>query len=123
MYFCKKNDFSWIHDVIKRNSHLEVVFCEKGALKNGLKAWNFIKKRLQHKCFPVNIVKFLRKPNLMNIILRTAVSEHTLRLIYFLSKNHTITFIHIFLPQLIILSKFSILAFQITLFFKMRNCR
>ena len=25
-----------------------------------LKACNFIKKRLQHKCFPVNIVKFLR---------------------------------------------------------------
>ena len=25
----------------------------------GLKVCNFIKKRLQHKCFPVNIVKFL----------------------------------------------------------------
>ena len=24
----------------------------------GLKACNFIKKRLQHKCFPVNIAKF-----------------------------------------------------------------
>ena len=24
----------------------------------GLKACNFIKKRLQHRCFPVNIVKF-----------------------------------------------------------------
>ena len=24
------------------------------------KACNFIKKRFQHKCFPVNIVKFLR---------------------------------------------------------------
>ena len=25
----------------------------------GLQAWNFIKKRLQHSCFLVNIVKFL----------------------------------------------------------------
>ena len=28
---------------------------------------NFIKKRLQHKCFPVNIAKFLRTPILTNI--------------------------------------------------------
>ena len=27
-----------------------------------LKARNFIKKRLQHRCFPVNIAKFLRTP-------------------------------------------------------------
>ena len=26
----------------------------------GLKAFNFIKKRLQHRCFPVNIAKFLK---------------------------------------------------------------
>ena len=26
----------------------------------GMKAWNFLKKRLQHKRFPVNITKFLR---------------------------------------------------------------
>ena len=26
----------------------------------GLKAWNFIKKRPQDRCFPVNIAKFLR---------------------------------------------------------------
>ena len=25
-----------------------------------LKAWNFIKKRLQHRCVPVNIAKFFR---------------------------------------------------------------
>ena len=33
----------------------------------GLKVCNFIKKRLQHGCFPVNIVKFLRTTNLKNI--------------------------------------------------------
>ena len=30
------------------------------------KACNFIKKRLQHSCFPVNIAKFLRVPFLQN---------------------------------------------------------
>ena len=30
-------------------------------------ACNFIKKRLQHSCFPVNIAKFLRTPILKNI--------------------------------------------------------
>ena len=28
---------------------------------------NFIKKRLQHRCFPINIAKFLRTPILKNI--------------------------------------------------------
>ena len=32
-----------------------------------LKIYKFIKKRLQHRCFPVNIVKFLRTPILKNI--------------------------------------------------------
>ena len=39
----------------------------------GLQTCNFITKRLQHRCFPVNIVKFLRKPILKNN-LRTADS-------------------------------------------------
>ena len=30
--------------------------------ENNLKACNFLKKRLQHKCFLMNIVKFLRTP-------------------------------------------------------------
>ena len=36
-------------------------------IKEGLKACNFIKKRLQHRYFPVDIAKFLRKPILKNI--------------------------------------------------------
>ena len=32
-----------------------------------LQSWNFIKNRLQHSCFPVNIVKYLRTPVLKNI--------------------------------------------------------
>ena len=33
----------------------------------GLKAFNFIKKKLQRRCFPVRFVKFLRTPILKNI--------------------------------------------------------
>ena len=36
----------------------------------GLKASSFIKKRLQHSCFPLNIAKFLRTPTLKNIYTR-----------------------------------------------------
>ena len=32
-----------------------------------LKAYNFIKSRLQHSCFPVNFCKFLKTLNLKNI--------------------------------------------------------
>ena len=36
----------------------------------GLQACNFIKKRLQHRCFALNIVKFSRTPILKNICKR-----------------------------------------------------
>ena len=39
----------------------------------------FIKKRLQHRCFPVKFSKILRTPILKNIYLWTTVSESTLR--------------------------------------------
>ena len=38
-------------------------FCNK---IGGLQAWNFIAKRLQHRCFPVNIAKSLRTTFLQN---------------------------------------------------------
>ena len=40
------------------------LFLNKNA---GLQSWNFIKKRFQHRCFPVNIAKFSRTPVLKNI--------------------------------------------------------
>ena len=50
------------------------MFYKKDALNNfaiftgkHLKPCNFVKKRLQHKCFPMNIAKFLRTPLLKNI--------------------------------------------------------
>ena len=33
----------------------------------GVKSWNFIKKRLHHRCFLVNIATFLRRLTLKNI--------------------------------------------------------
>ena len=69
--------------IIKKNSerYNEIVFYKKVILKNftmftekplccslflnkntGLQSWNFIKKRLQHRFFPVNIARFLRTP-------------------------------------------------------------
>ena len=33
----------------------------------GVSSYNFIKKRVQHSCFPVNITKFSRTPILKNI--------------------------------------------------------
>ena len=32
-----------------------------------LQSCNFIQKRLQHKCFPIKILKFIRAPILKNI--------------------------------------------------------
>ena len=41
-----------------KTSVVEFLFKKVAALK----ARNFIKKKLQHRCFPVNITKFLRTP-------------------------------------------------------------
>ena len=41
----------------------------------GPKACNFIKKRLQYKCFPVNIAKFFRPSILKNICERLLLDE------------------------------------------------
>ena len=47
----------------------------------GLQTCNFIKKRLQHRCFPVNIAKFLRTPVLKNICERLLLQITLLSLI------------------------------------------
>ena len=43
----------------------------------GLRACNFIKKRLQHRCFPVKFAKFLRIPILKNICKRLLRSHNS----------------------------------------------
>ena len=69
----------------KNRSSRPEVFCKKGVLRNfakftgknlcqslffnkvaGLRPATVLKKRLRHRCFPVNFVKFLRTPFLNN---------------------------------------------------------
>ena len=45
----------------------------------GLEACDFIKKRLQHRCFPVNIAKFLRTAILKNINMLLYLPSRDLR--------------------------------------------
>ena len=80
--------------VIFRSSRLGV-FCRKDVLRNfgkftgkhlclslffnkvvGLRPATLLKKRLWHKCFPVNFVKFLRTPFLQNTSGRLLLSRY-----------------------------------------------
>ena len=48
----------------------------------GHKACNFIKRRLQHRCFPVNFAKFLRTPILKNVCERASIFMHKYAEVY-----------------------------------------
>ena len=59
----------------KGRSSRPVVFCKKGVLKNFIKftgkhVSESLTKRLWHRCFPVNFVKFLRTPFLWWLLLK-----------------------------------------------------
>ena len=68
--------FQPISGMVQCRSSRPEVFCKKSTSKNLAKftgkhlcwpeACNFIKKRLYHKCFPVNFAKFLRTSFLKN---------------------------------------------------------
>ena len=49
---------------VKNRSSCPHTFFQIGVLKNFaiFKENNYIKKRLEHRCFPMNIIKFLRIP-------------------------------------------------------------
>ena len=51
-----------VWNIHRKTSVLESLFSKVVSLE----PWNFIKKKLQHRCFPVNIAKFLRKFYLKN---------------------------------------------------------
>ena len=72
-----------LQNFIILQKHPPEVFCKKGVLKNfstftgkhlflslfaGLQVLNFIKKRHQHLCFPMNIAKRLKTPILNNLV-------------------------------------------------------
>ena len=61
--FCYKELFLKISHFHKKAPVSESLFNKIADLK----ACSFIKKRLQHRCFPVNFAKFLRTPILKNI--------------------------------------------------------
>ena len=61
--FCKKRYPKKFRNIHKKTPVLESLFNKVA----GQKACHFIKKWLQHRCFLVNLAKFLRTPTLKNI--------------------------------------------------------
>ena len=61
--FCKKSVLKNFAKFHRKTSVLKSLFNKIPCLQ----ACNFIKKRLQHSCFPVKFAKFLRTPILKNI--------------------------------------------------------
>ena len=61
--FCEKRCSYEFRNIHRKATVLDSLFTKVA----GLKVCSFIKKRLQHRCFPVNIAKFLRTPILKNI--------------------------------------------------------
>ena len=89
--FSFKGRFAWFFDFMLKTSRTEV-FCKKGALNHlvkfteqsllrgyfsikvvSLQSATLLKRRLQHRCFPVNVVKYLRTPILIKKRRRTVV--------------------------------------------------
>ena len=61
--FCKNRCSSKIHKIHRKTPVFQSLFNKVA----GLQACNFIKKRLQHSCFPAKFANFLRTPILKNI--------------------------------------------------------
>ena len=73
--FCKRKCSQKLHQFHRKTSVLESLF-NKAA---DLQVYNFIEKRLQHKCFPVKLAKFLGKSILKNICERLLLKTSTLQ--------------------------------------------
>ena len=55
---------------------------KKGAV-TGLRASTLLKKKLRHRCFPVNLAKFLRTPYLQNTSARLLLILFVASFLYF----------------------------------------
>ena len=53
---------SWLFGSLVIAVRREVTTCVRQITVTMSKVYNFIKKRLQHRCFPVNFTKFSRTP-------------------------------------------------------------
>ena len=71
---CEKKCSEKLRNIHRKIPVLESLFNNVASLK----ACNFIKKRLQHRCCPVNIAKFLRTPTLRNICERLLLTIESL---------------------------------------------
>ena len=71
--FCKKV-FLKISQILQESNCVNPIFNEV----EGLEACNFTKKRLQHRCCPVNIAKFLRTLILKNICKRLLLCQQNI---------------------------------------------
>ena len=76
--FCKISYSNKFHNIHRKMLVLESLFNKV--------AWKFIKKRLQHRCFPVNISKFVRTPILKNICERILLQSS------FVNNSHDLCF-------------------------------
>ena len=56
------NKFKWSHFVLS-----------EAAARGILKACNFMKKKLHHRCFPMKFTKFLRTPIFQNICFNAVI--------------------------------------------------
>ena len=68
--FSKKSSSEKCHNIHRKTPVLKSLLGQGWNKVAARKACNFIKKRLQHRCFPVNIAKFLITPVLKNICVR-----------------------------------------------------
>ena len=57
-----KQSFLNVSQISRENTYVRVSFNKVA----GQKTWYFIKRRLQHRCFPVKFLKVLRTPFLQN---------------------------------------------------------
>ena len=88
-----------------------------------LQAYNFIKKRLQHRCFPVNIAKFLRTAFLWNTSPVAAIepTEDTYEYLLFFSFSKNKSLPSFFFKYFQPLTSWKLLLSAITFFFMRRN--
>ena len=75
MPFCKKSRSSEFCNIHCKTPMKESLFSEFADIQS----YKLIKRRLQHRCFTVNIRRFLRIPVLKNICERLALFEEHLR--------------------------------------------
>ena len=68
IFFSNSHNKKWKCYTTNRLSLTSTVFIEV----HNLQACNFVKERLQHRCFPVKFAKFLRTPPILKNIRMTA---------------------------------------------------